>query len=538
MSADIPDTWATCQMGDVADVVGGSTPPSKDPTNFAKEGGIPWITPADLSGYQGMYIGRGARSLSEKGFAVSSAMMLPSGSVLFSSRAPIGYVAIASNPLCTSQGFKSFVLSAGLDSRYVYFYLKYIKPLAEESATGTTFKELSGVAAGQLPLTVAPTNEQKRIAQKLEGTIASVEACRDRIHRIPALLKRLRQSIITTAASGDLTAEWRSNSRRDVTGSAGSEWSKARLSDLCENQRQITYGVIKLGPEVENGTPCLRTSDVRWLRVDTAGMRRIAPSLSLKHARTILRGGEVLVNVRGTLGGVAVTSREMTGWNVSREIAVVPVDSERILPTFLAFWIGSSASQRWLARVRKGVAYVGINIQDLRNLPVEVPPLEEQQEIIRRVSDLFSYVDQLEGRYTAILQQLERITPTLLTKAFRGELVPQNADDVPGSVLVEHIRNTRTATGVSDRKRQRSAVRRKQFHGQEGMMLNLEDIKREHLSDILNETGPLEPAALWALSKLSIDDFYDQLKDEETRGLLREHCENLLSTSRHLVAVK
>jgi type I restriction enzyme S subunit len=228
----------------------------------------------------------------------------------------------------------------------------------------------------------------------------------------------------------------------------------------------------------------------------------------------------------------------MSGWNVSREIAVVPVDPERVLPTFLAFWIGSAVSQRWLARVRKGVAYVGINIQDLRNLPVEVPPVEEQQEIVRRVSELFTYVDQLEGRYTAILKQFERITPALLTKAFRGELVPQNADDVPGSILVEHIRNTKSATGVSDRKRHRSAARRKHFQEQEPLMLNLEDIKPEHLTNILNESGPLEPAALWALSQLSIDDFYDQLKDEEARGLLLEHRDSLSSTSRHLVAVK
>ena len=106
----------------------------------------------------------------------------------------------------------------------------------------------------------------------------------------------------------------------------------------------ITYGVIKLGEEVADGVPCLRTSNVRWLRIETEGMKRIAPTLSSEYSRTILKGGEVLVNVRGTLGGVAVARPEMAGWNVSREVAVVPVNSSRVNPAFLSFLIGSGTS--------------------------------------------------------------------------------------------------------------------------------------------------------------------------------------------------
>ena len=209
MNQRIPETWASCEIGEIADVIGGATPPSKDITNFDESGGISWITPADLSGYKAMYISRGARNLSEKGFATCSATMLPSGAVLFSSRAPVGYVAIAANPMCTNQGFKSFVLADGIDSRFVYFYLRFIKPLAEERATGTTFKELSGAAAARLPLTVAPTNEQKRIADTIDAALARVDACRERLNRVPAILKRFRQAVLAAATSGQLTEEWR-----------------------------------------------------------------------------------------------------------------------------------------------------------------------------------------------------------------------------------------------------------------------------------------------------------------------------------------
>jgi len=265
--------WTSCEIGEVAKVVGGATPPSKDPTNFDGDGGVPWITPADLSAYRGVYIRRGARNLSEKGFATCSAAMLPAGTVLFSSRAPVGYVAIAANPVCTNQGFKSFVLPEGLDSRFVYYYLCHIRPIAEERATGTTFKELSGAAASRLPLQIAPTNEQQRIADKLDAVLARVDACCERLDRVPAILKRFRQSVLTAATSGKLT-EGRRGSERDTP------WMERPLVDLCDEGRLITYGVIKLGEDVLEGVPCLRTSNVRWLRIDTDGMKRIAPVLS------------------------------------------------------------------------------------------------------------------------------------------------------------------------------------------------------------------------------------------------------------------
>jgi type I restriction enzyme S subunit len=113
----------------------------------------------------------------------------------------------------------------------------------------------------------------------------------------------------------------------------------------------------------------------------------------------------------------------MRGWNVSREVAVVPANHNRVDPRYLAFWIGSIASQRWLTGAQKGVAYTGINIEDLRALPVSTPTLGEQREIVRRVESLFALADQLEARYATARTHTDRLNPALLAKAFRGELV-------------------------------------------------------------------------------------------------------------------
>ncbi len=116
--SQLPEGWEWKRLGEIAEVVGGGRPRTNDASNY--EGGtIPWITPADLSGYSGKHIGQGERHITEKGLKNSSTRMMPAGTVLFTSRAPIGYVAIASNPVATNQGFKSFVLKEGILADYV-----------------------------------------------------------------------------------------------------------------------------------------------------------------------------------------------------------------------------------------------------------------------------------------------------------------------------------------------------------------------------------------------------------------------------------
>jgi len=227
--SELPKNWVEVPIGTVARIVGGGTPPSKDPANFAVPGqGIPWLTPADLSGYRKQAIERGARDLTEVGLSACGASLMPKGTVLFSSRAPIGYVAIAANEISTNQGFKSFILPNGIDSRFTYYQLKRLKAEAEAIATGTTFKELSGAATATLPFKVAPSAEQTRIANQLDTLLARVQACNDRFDAIPALLKRFRQTVLDAATTGALTQDWRDTQNKTASESNEPGWAKAK----------------------------------------------------------------------------------------------------------------------------------------------------------------------------------------------------------------------------------------------------------------------------------------------------------------------
>jgi type I restriction enzyme S subunit len=136
------NSWTEFTIEEIGDVIGGGTPSTKNPDYW--EGDISWITPKDLSGYNYKRISKGERNITELGLTKSSAKLLPKNTVLITSRAPIGYVAIADNEVTTNQGFKSIVLKDGFDSDYVYYLIKSNVRLLESVSSGSTFKEISG----------------------------------------------------------------------------------------------------------------------------------------------------------------------------------------------------------------------------------------------------------------------------------------------------------------------------------------------------------------------------------------------------------
>lgn len=204
---ELPDSWQWATISDLGDVVSGGTPSTKNPSYW--NGEINWITPADLSGYSNKFIMRGAKSLTTEGLENSSAKLMPAGSVHFSSRAPIGYVVISQAEISTNQGFKSLIPAQGIFNEYIYYYLKSAKHIAEERAGGTTFKELSGTAFSQLPVPIAPSNEQYRIVSQIEEFFSELDKGIECLKTALEQLNVYHQSVLKAAFEGRLTEEWR-----------------------------------------------------------------------------------------------------------------------------------------------------------------------------------------------------------------------------------------------------------------------------------------------------------------------------------------
>lgn len=167
--------WKECTIADLGEVVGGATPSTKKPENY-ENGDISWITPKDLSTFRGRYILCGERNITEIGLNSFSTRLLPPNTVLFSSRAPIGYVAIAAKEMCTNQGFKSVIPNTDTDFMFLYYLLKYNRDNIENMGSGTTFKEVSGNTMKSIKVCVpVDIDEQRRIGAVLSAIDDKIE---------------------------------------------------------------------------------------------------------------------------------------------------------------------------------------------------------------------------------------------------------------------------------------------------------------------------------------------------------------------------
>jgi len=192
-------TWSECTLSDIGTIVAGGTPSKSKPEYYAKQG-IAWITPKDLAVDKSKFISRGANDISELGFSKSSATKMPAGTVLFSSRAPIGYIAIAQNEVTTNQGFKSVVPNENIGTAYVYFLLKNLLPTIEGMASGSTFKEISGTGMKSVPTIMPDMSTIQRFNIFCEPIFKEQEVLEAQNHR----LSILRDSLLPKLMSGEL----------------------------------------------------------------------------------------------------------------------------------------------------------------------------------------------------------------------------------------------------------------------------------------------------------------------------------------------
>lgn len=452
----LPNTWIVVEIGEIADVVGGGTPKANDEANFTAPGeGIAWLTPADLSGYKSKLITAGARDLTLQGYQSCSAKLMPKGTLLFSSRAPIGYVAVAAKEIATNQGFKSFVFYEGIDPSYAFYYLKSIRKLADSLGTGTTFKELSGATAKTLPFQLAPTAEQTRIAAKLDELLAQVDALKVRIDRIPALLKRFRQSVLAAAVSGKLTEEWRKeNHAPDFQ-----QTTIGKLFKLIDGDRGPNYPK-KNDYHAHGHCLFLSTKNVRKY-----GFVFDEKQFISKEKHQVLRAGslsrgDIIITTRGTLGNVA-------SYDESVPFDVVRINSGMLIlrklepdlkNEFFKMLIASPLFQKLIEDQRSGSAQPQLPAKIIREFNVSVPSLKEQFEIARRAEQLFAFADQLDTRVAAALMRIQHLTQSILAKAFRGELIPQDSNDESASVLLDRIKAQRATVPKAKRGRQAATL--------------------------------------------------------------------------------
>lgn len=194
----IPEGWKVGRLDEIADIVGGSTPSKAKPEYYTQKG-IAWLTPKDLSNHPAVYTSRGEIDITEEGYNSTSTKLMPKGTILFTSRAPIGYISIAQNDICTNQGFKSLVpKKAG--TCFLYCFLKYVTPVIENKSTGSTFKEASGALMKSLQV-IMP---EQKVFEDFEEIVSPLFARIESLEKEFSRLSLLRDTLLPRLMSGEL----------------------------------------------------------------------------------------------------------------------------------------------------------------------------------------------------------------------------------------------------------------------------------------------------------------------------------------------
>ena len=256
--------WKECTIADLGEVVGGATPSTRKPENY-ENGDIAWITPKDLSTFNGRFIFRGERNITEIGLKSCSTRLLPPNTVLFSSRAPIGYVAIAAKEMCTNQGFKSVIPNADTDYMFLYYLLKYNRDSIENMGSGTTFKEVSGNTMKSIKVRVPVDKEEQR---RIGAILSAID---DRIEQNTAINENLEQQaqalfkawfVDFEPFGGVMPDDWRMGTLSEICGYSK---DKVDIDDLTldtyystENMQPNRQGAVQATtlPTIKQTTAC------------------------------------------------------------------------------------------------------------------------------------------------------------------------------------------------------------------------------------------------------------------------------------------
>jgi type I restriction enzyme S subunit len=335
--------------------------------------------------------------------------------------------------------------------------------------TGTAQPKMNQAKMNSIPIALPPLEEQLRIVEKinelmalcdrLEATRNQREKTRERLttasfarlkspepgtyqrdvrfvlESLTSLTARLdqlvvfRDAILSLAVHGNLvlskpavasTSEARQGVQLAHPFHIPDSWKWTTVQATLDSSREISYGVIKLGVEPQRGgVPTLRCSDVRPGFIDLSNVRKVHESIEAEYVRTRLVGGEVLISIRGTLGGVARVPDELKGFNVAREVAVIPVGRE-VDAQFMVYLMLSPYFWDHIQKNLRGIAYKGLNLGLLREIPIPLPQIAEQRRIVAKIDQLMAVCDQLARNLTGADETRSRLLHSLLAEALQG----------------------------------------------------------------------------------------------------------------------
>ena len=456
----IPAGWSWRRARDFAKIVGGSTPKNAaDPSNY-DAAGTPWLTPADLSGYSKANITSGRRNLAAH--VVSRSSLLPAGSVLISSRAPVGYCVVAANAMATNQGFRSLVLNDGIDPYFIRYYVLYSRAYFEDHASGTTFKELSGTALGDLVFPIPPIEMQRHIVARIDELFAEIGEGEAALGRAREDLGTWRSSLLKAAVTGELTADWRVANPPTETGAdllarilvdRRAHWEAdtrnprkrykepalangKKLSALPDGWSWATmeqlswasgYGSSEKCSAEAMGTPVLRIPNIRGGVVRFDNMKFTVSPMDIRDGNAVDVGDLLIIRTNGSEDLIGRAALVMKRPDVTTYFASYLIRLRLLGPRQLLRWIAVLVnSPVFRAAVLRSIAssagQFNLNLTKIEGFALPIPPIDEIEVAISRFEAAEDQANAGAGHATEAADTAASLRQSILAAAFRGEL--------------------------------------------------------------------------------------------------------------------
>ena len=389
----VPDGWRVVRLGEVAEVIGGSTPSRTRPDYWG--GAIPWVVPSELTKLPGRYLERSRQSVTGEGLRAAGLRILPAGSTLLTSRATIGATAINAVPVTTNQGFQSLVPGSDADSLWLFYCVSALGHELQRRGAGSTFREVSRDGVRTIPILLPPLSEQRGIAAVLDAIDDAIE----RSEAVIAATEELRRSLLHELLSRGVPgwhSEWREVRGLGVVPAC---WEVVRLGEVAEVVRGVSWSrEQESAVPLDDAMPVVRIGNVQrdGFRMDDTLYIRGVPQANRARG-AITERSLVMVGSNGNrdrVGNVFLSDDRVRGCLLaSFLIRIDPIGS--VSERFLAMVLRSARIQSRITESTAGsTGLKNLSLRWLRDLPFLLPPLTEQQRIATILDSVDSSLEQ------------------------------------------------------------------------------------------------------------------------------------------------
>lgn len=335
-------------------------------------------------------------------------------------------------------------------NKYIYYFLNQFD--YHDYVNGGTRLKLTQARMRDIPVIIPPLSEQKIIAEKLDLLLAQVQETKSRLEQIPELLKQFRQSVLSDACFCDFSTNsdkyqfWKKSSLKELTTKIGSGSTPKGGNNVYKNK----------------GIPLVRSMNIYSNYIKYDDLAYIDDEQAKKLANVEIRPDDILLNITGaSIGRVNIAPQLFVGGRVNQHVSIIRCNKQKLLPKFLQIYLASPEIQKWIVKENYGATRQALTKSMIERLIISYPSLQEQNEIVRRVEQLFAYADKIEQQVNTALEKVNHLPQSILAKAFRGELTAQwraeNVDLITGensaASLLEKIQVERAQNNKNKKKK-------------------------------------------------------------------------------------